>query len=278
MASTNPFVFLLLISASLASTAVAVEPPEVRVAEPSAVEGDTPIPPKKTELQKKIDRSLERYKVFEGKDSKPMKAVYPVLAWTNPVAGTSQKARTVLFIKDGQAKCVCCIWQGGQNLYHEFGALTRKSLRGELDDNPSWKFDEGSIKFQTIPNSGRPAEDRRRRLLQMRQLSRRFGAIEMENRQRKKDRVHLRLLTTPLYRYEKPSDQILDGALFCFADGTDPEAVLVIEAVRDKDTLSWEYAFMRRTTLPVTGQLDDVDVWSTKDVGNTGFNQIRYRQ
>ena len=99
----------------------------------------------------------------------------------------------------------------------------------------------------------------------------------MENRQRKKDRVQLRLLTTPLYRYEKESEQILDGGLFCFADGTDPEAVLVIEAVRDGDALSWEYAFMRRTTLPVTGQLDDGNVWDT-NVGWTGFNQIRYRQ
>lgn len=231
---------------------------------------------KKTDLEIKIDSSLDRYKVFEGTDTKPMKSVYPVLAWTNPVAGTSRKAKTVLFVKDGQPKCVCCIWPSGSRLYHEFGALTRKSLQGELDGNRKWLFDEESITFKPIPESGEPAKDRRRRLVQMRQLSRRFAAVEMENRKREDDRVQLRMLTTPLYRYEQESEQIVDGCLFCFADGTDPEAVLVIEAVKKNNSTRWEYAFMRRTTLPVTGQLDGATVWNTDTVGWTGFNQIRY--
>lgn len=235
-------------------------------------------PTKKSALQRKIDRSLERYQVFEGDDQKPMKAVYPVLAWTNPIAGLKRKARTVLFVKDGQAKCVCCIWPSGPRLYHEFGALSREELRGELDEKPSWNFDKASIQFKEIPNAKAPAHDRVRRMVQMRQLSRRFGAVEMRNRKRETDRVQLRMLTTPLYRYEKESAQILDGALFCFADGTDPEAVLVVEAVRDGDDSRWEYAFKRRTTLPVTGQLDDETVWDTRTTGWTGFNQLGYRE
>ena len=40
----------------------------------------------------------------------------------------------------------------------------------------------------------------------------------------------LRLLSQPLYRYEKTEGDLVDGALFAFTLGTDPEALLFIEA------------------------------------------------
>ena len=111
----------------------------------------------------------------------------------------------------------------------------------------------------------------------MKKLVRRFGAIELQDRQRKPTRESLRLLPTPLYRYEKESEKIVDGVVFCFVHTTDPEALLVLEAVRTKDESHWEYAFVRRTTLPVIGQLDKKTVWRTKKVGHQAFNQIPYR-
>ena len=56
-----------------------------------------------------------------------------------------------------------------------------------------------------------------------------------------------------------------------------PAALHTLEAVRDGDELSWQYAFARRTTLPVEGHLDGETVWSTEQVGYDAFNQIRYR-
>jgi hypothetical protein len=109
-------------------------------------------------------------------------------------------------------------------------------------------------------------------------MIRRFSAIELENRKREPARVQLRLLARPLYRYETESDQILDGAVFCYVHTTDPEALVVLEAITNGDKTHWEYAFARRTTLPVMGLIDDKEVWSTKEVGHTGFNQIRYSE
>lgn len=229
----------------------------------------------KTQRDKDIDESLERYKVYVGGDTKPLKPI-SALDWNNPLAGGA--GRTVLFLQNGQARSVCCIWASTSNqLYHEFGSFSRTGLRGELDGNDAWELGATGVKFRAIPESDEPAADRRRRLLQMKNLMRRFNAVELENRQREPDRVQLRLLARPLYRYEQESDQILDGAVFGYVHTTDPEALVVLEAVRSGEKLRWEYTFLRRTTLPVMGELDGVEVWNTDKAGYGTFNQIRYR-
>jgi hypothetical protein len=252
--------------------AVAADEPTKQAAE------NEPKQEEKTKVEKDIDRSFDRYKVFVEGDPKPL-TVLSVLTWNNPLAGGTGKYRTVLFLQDGQPKSVCCTWGSSSNrLYHEFGSLTRSGLRGELDGKGSWEMAASSLKFRPVPDSDEPVADRRRRLLQMKKLIRRFGAIETKSRQGKPTREQLRLLPTPLYRYEKESDLIVDGAVFCFVHTTDPEALVVLEAVRSGETTRWEYAFVRRTTLPVIGQLDEETVWSTDEVGYKSFNQLPYAQ
>ena len=46
------------------------------------------------------------------------------------------------------------------------------------------------------------------------------------------DREELRLLPKPLYRYEPKAGPVIDGAVFAFVMGTDPESLLLIEAVK----------------------------------------------
>jgi hypothetical protein len=57
----------------------------------------------------------------------------------------------------------------------------------------------------------------------------------------------LRLLSQPLYRYESTLPEVVDGALFTFVTGTDPELMLVIEARRAFPGGAWERA--ARTSL-----------------------------
>ncbi|MCO8124522.1 hypothetical protein NHH03_22475 [Stieleria sp. TO1_6] len=231
-------------------------------------------PQGKTKLEVDIDRSLERYSVYVDGDTQAMKPV-KVLTWNNPLAGGVGKFRTVLYLKDGQPKAVCCIWPGpNKKLYHEFGTLTRSPIVGKLDGKPSWEMGVDLIQFHPVPESDPPSTDRRRRLLQMKDLIRRFTAVETLSRKGEATREQLRLLPTPLYRYEKASEQITDGAVFCFAHTTDPEALVLLEAVPADGELRWQYTFIRRTTLPVTGYLDGNDVWSTDRAGLASFNQL----
>lgn len=65
----------------------------------------------------------------------------------------------------------------------------------------------------------------------------------------KKAPILLRLLSTPVFRYQsKPKSQdqsVVDGAIFCFVQGTDPEILLMVEAVQREDALHWEFSVGR---------------------------------
>jgi hypothetical protein len=60
-------------------------------------------------------------------------------------------------------------------------------------------------------------------------------------------RHELRLLTTPVSRYEDGEHQLVDGALFVIAQGTNPEATLFLEAVQARDAAKsfWQFGIGR---------------------------------
>jgi hypothetical protein len=73
---------------------------------------------------------------------------------------------------------------------------------------------------------------------------------------------HLRQLASPLHRYADESAGIVDGAIFAFANGTNPEVLLVLEAQAAKDsTLHWQYSLAQMTGGAVTVELDGKEVW-----------------
>ena len=59
----------------------------------------------------------------------------------------------------------------------------------------------------------------------------------------------MRLLAQPIYRYEKPEGDLIDGALFVFVLGTDPEALLLIEAHQVDGTPRWQYGLARMSNV-----------------------------
>ena len=55
----------------------------------------------------------------------------------------------------------------------------------------------------------------------------------------------LRLMDQPLHRFDSPDQDVLDGGLFAFVEGTDPEAWLILEAVESPGSRSWRFALAR---------------------------------
>ena len=84
----------------------------------------------------------------------------------------------------------------------------------------------------------------------MRALTHDFSASTRDDKDRNWE---LRLLTQPLYRYKSTDPDVLDGALFAFVTsaGTDPEALLVLEARKTRATNApvWHHAVARFTDL-----------------------------
>jgi hypothetical protein len=109
-----------------------------------------------------------------------------------------------------------------------------------------------AIRFEALAGAEAPAESEPQRMLQLRRLARRFGAKENFVG----DAAALRLLPQPIDRYADPKAGIVDGGLFVFAYGVNPEAVLFLEC----DEKGWRYAVGRLAWAELTVELDGKEV------------------
>jgi len=136
--------------------------------------------------------------------------------------------------------------------------ISVERISAERGDELAWTAKEPGLKLQTIADADPPADKPVRRLAQMRDLRKRFAAHERETSE---GRIELRPLTSPLYRYEDVASAVIDGAIFSFANGTNPEVLLVLEAHKTKDAAVWRYGLAQMTGAAVAVQLDGKQVW-----------------
>jgi hypothetical protein len=60
----------------------------------------------------------------------------------------------------------------------------------------------------------------------------------------------------------EPDRDLVDGALFAYVQGTDPEAILVLVAVGTATKAEWQYAFARATSGRLVVKRGDEVVWT----------------
>jgi hypothetical protein len=204
-------------------------------------------------------KSAESYKLSFADGAKEKAALLPepVLRWTNPLRDT-QDGAAFLWIAKGRPEAIACIYRYQQGkIDHEFQSLSPRPLRMVRSETPVWEPREAGVEFKPLSDSGEPAADPVRRLAQMRGFARRFTAkIGRETPH------ELRLLTQPLHRYGDPSTDVVDGGLFAFVQGTDPELILLIEARRKGNKLVWEYAAARMTMVNLELRRQGAVVWT----------------
>jgi hypothetical protein len=137
-------------------------------------------------------------------------------------------------------------------LSFEFLSLSPKpfALRHKSFPRIVWDATESALQLSPCPGSPEPAGNASARLLQMRQLSKRFAVRE---KLANGETVECRLLPQPIDRYQSADQQIVDGAIFAFANGTNPEIGLILEC----DTSRWSYAAVRLSAAETTVYLDD---------------------
>jgi len=124
-----------------------------------------------------------------------------------------------------------------------------------------WSSTRIGLKLEPIPRAPTPAATGRERLLQMKALARRFSAIEDDGPTHGK--FTLRLLPTPIHHYTDAASDHLDGAIFGFATGTNPDLLLVIESTQAPgiSSPSWSYGFARIGGADLSGRLDGAITW-----------------
>jgi hypothetical protein len=108
-----------------------------------------------------------------------------------------------------------------------------------------------------------PAAAAAGRLNQMRAFAREFTASVATSTT---DRQELRLLPQPVFRYGRADGAVADGAVFAYCKGTNPEVLLLVEAVPNGGRLEWEHAFARMTSRGCEVRRGDKEVWSVPRV------------
>ncbi|HWB11662.1 MAG TPA: hypothetical protein VG826_20695 [Pirellulales bacterium] len=133
-------------------------------------------------------------------------------------------------------------------LTYEFVSLSPSSFEMKNTRGVTWMPASTELTMVALEDAPAPAESPRSRLVQMRQLARRFTCQE----ELQGEKIECRLLAQPIDRYDDEAAGILDGAIFIFANGTNPEMGLVMEC-SDK---GWSYGVFRLSSATLFAQLD----------------------
>jgi len=141
---------------------------------------------------------------------------------------------------------------------HEFNLLSTESLVGTRRGLPSWSPSRPGVDYRRLTDVPKPRVTPALRARQMRDIAKDFHVTDYFKDKAWSD---LRLLPTPVARYGKEGTPVIDGALFVFAIGTDPEACVFLEA-RTTDTGSeWFFAMASLSCFSLKGSYKKSEVW-----------------
>jgi hypothetical protein len=198
----------------------------------------------------------------EGDDKPLALRREPVLRWSNPARGEVH-GNVFLWTRDNRHMVVGSLFKWFSphtHMSHEFQSLAEKPLRAAFHGKPVWETSEAGLRFVDVPGAAAPADNEGQRLLQLKQLAKDFAGSKKE---RDSDQEELRLLPQPIHRYADPKYGVINGALFAFVQGTDPEIFLLIEA-RGKDAASarWQFAATRMNSVELRLRHRGRQVWA----------------
>jgi hypothetical protein len=183
----------------------------------------------------------------------------PLLRFDDQVTGVLDGTLFVWTL-DGRPAATASVWirKIGQE-FHEFQSLAAGALTATNQGQQKWTPAQAGIQRKPAPLAQPPAATAVGRLNQMRTLAREHSAAVKDG---SNDQTVLRLLPQPVYRYGRPGGDVVDGALFAYCKGTNPEVLLLVEAVKNGKELQWSYAFARMSSRGCEVRREDKVVWS----------------
>lgn len=188
----------------------------------------------------------------------------PIYRWTNPTKNSGQYGSVFLWVHAGRPAVVGSFFghpfrDGRRRMVHEFHTLSPHRLYPACSDGDGQTWEpKKPISLSPLADAPAPDASPVRRLQQLRTIGRQFGGYTLDGTSQ---RWELRLLPQPLYRYTRPPEDVLDGALLALVTdaGTDPEVLLLLEAGRDG---AWHYALLRFTDASAYVTREGKEVWS----------------
>lgn len=196
----------------------------------------------------------------------------PLLKWSLPEVGRVY-GDVYVWSEGGRPRAIASLYEwfhpheGRRTV--EWCSVTERSMRAEFGGRELWRTGPAEVVWRTVPGPGRPHRTEAGRLVQMRAIARRFSArLEDDRTDEKGVEKPLRLLSSPLHRYACPGEDVLDGGVFAFVLGSDPEAILLIEARQPADggAEEWQVLVTRMNSSPLAVKYDGRELQRFDDV------------
>jgi hypothetical protein len=220
-------------------------------------------------LRAELERSIDWHQYYLGDQTMPLKP-HIIMKWGNQARGEGvDVGLSVVWADDSRPEVIASIYPWEGTLTQEYDLLARNANvvananGAKANESVVWRPLTTGIEFHAFPKAPPPAKSQARRRLQLKELADRFQVTMIGWSLEKPDPEKLRLLPQPWYRYGGEGKEVLDGALFGYVMGTDPEAALMIEAFRTPGgDYQWQYAFVRQTSGGLEARLGDEVVWT----------------
>jgi hypothetical protein len=204
-----------------------------------------------------------------------------ILRWSNPTAGKVFGADYVV-VEKGVPRAYLSIYQWFSpytDATSEMSSLTTEPISALRDQRKYWATTVPGTAFEKFTGAMAPASSANQRKSQMNKLASRFE-FELTDTRGEKSGVkrQLRMLPKPVYQYQSQDPNVLDGAIFAFVEGTDPEALVTIQAEKEQEAFVYRYALIRRNSDDMSAKLDGVSVWHVPAVEAWKRNDQPYYQ
>jgi len=194
-----------------------------------------------------------------------------VLRWTNPSAGRVY-GNTYVWLQEGRpvaAECLFRYFNPFRSFNGELATLTGAKLVAKRDDKVMWQPNDDWM-WRPVSGAPAPAATAPQRLLQMRDLAREFAVEILDTRNLTKGEEQTpRLLPKPLYRYNAERTKKLDGALYAFVLGTDPELLLLLECDTAAEKPEWRFGVGRMNRYRIQLKQKGETVWEVPEIKAT---------
>ena len=167
----------------------------------------------------------------------------PLLRFTDPTRRL-QDATLWKLGEKGRPKAILVLEKYSYHRYpsYELTVTSNAPPKSVSTDAFHWRPDRETIEWKTLKSPTPPSTRKLSRGSQMKQIAREFSVSEKFEGQT----YQLRMLPKPLLRYEDEKADLVDGSIFVFSHGTNPELLLLVEAHQSKDDkLTWKAGFAR---------------------------------
>jgi len=192
----------------------------------------------------------------------------PLFRWQNPISGAD--GAIFVWTSGGRPALLCKAHVNDKNHMYvrSFTSIAREPFHLTGDGAARWSSPEAGIAPARVGDVAVPAATENARLVQMRGIARRYQLQSVWGEQESGE-WELRLLPTPMMRYTSPEAGVIDGAVFGYAQGTNPEAIAVIEAIQGKEGPEWQSAPARLSGYSIRGSFDGEKILDTPRINVT---------